>query len=435
MLTRAKSIDLMPEIQDKCAADLSERCNNVKVNMKGEELRCLQNNFKDLQVECRQAVANFTAEESKDIRLDQILMKACMPTIEEYCADKREEKGDLLECLISQKNNIKMDEKCKIGIEHHQLLGIEDVSLNYKFKRACQNEINDHCNTGKNKVDVIHCLSEFVLNDTLLEKAHRIGVKCRQQLRFELLQMSENIKFDPELQRSCAGDIENFCDKSKTGDGQVIECLRNKENELSRPCYKMLFKREKINLIDQNSDYALMKKCKNAIQTYCGTFNSQDVISCLRKHLMKPDLELPCRLVLINRIMTQNRDARLNQDLHKACLRDIQMHCKSEFTEMSDPTQDLNGRVLKCLKKEYVNNELSKQCQSEVEQIMREAAAIDIKMDPLLYDACIHEINELCQNEDDQKKENCLKVMFQRKQIKRDSKCYEVCIMYHNKKF
>jgi hypothetical protein len=36
MQTRAKSIDLMPEIQEACAADLALKCSSIESTKKGE---------------------------------------------------------------------------------------------------------------------------------------------------------------------------------------------------------------------------------------------------------------------------------------------------------------------------------------------------------------------------------------------------------------
>lgn len=145
----------MPEVQDKCYADLVKFCSEANVNQKGEELRCLQKNLKNLQDDCKEAIVKYTSDESKDIRLDQILMKSCMPIMNQYCADKKDGKGDLLECLISQKNNPSIDEKCRMGIEHHQLLNMQNVDFNYKFKKACKKEISEHCGQLKSKIEVV----------------------------------------------------------------------------------------------------------------------------------------------------------------------------------------------------------------------------------------------------------------------------------------
>ena len=159
MIERAKQIDLHPEIQDSCSYDLANLCSKTKMNIKGEEIRCLQKNINDLQSSCKEAIDKYTQIESKDVRLDQILMNSCLPTIDEYCADRKDQKGSLLDCLIEQKDNPKMNEKCKMCIQHHQLLNLEKVEFNFKFKKYCEKEISEHCSKqAKSKLDAVHCL-------------------------------------------------------------------------------------------------------------------------------------------------------------------------------------------------------------------------------------------------------------------------------------
>jgi Golgi apparatus protein 1 len=426
MLIRAKSFDLIPEVQDACYTDLAKFCSDESVDVKGGELRCLQRNLKQLETGCKEAVTKYTSSESKDLRLDQILMKACLPIINELCAEKKDGKGDLLECLIKQKNNANMDEKCRMGIEHHQLLNMEDVNFNPKFRRSCRKEIVEHCSQAKSKLEVIKCLSDIVLNDTLLDQIQRVSDICRSKLRFELLQLNENIKLDPELDEACKEDVAQLCDDVKAGRGEVLECLRSKQSQLSDSCREKLIGRDRHALLDQKADYELQSKCKNSILQYCNVDKNTDLIGCLRKHLLNTDLEQDCRKVVINRIMTQNQDARFNPSLWAACHDDVKKNCKNEFVYVQDTSQILNGRVLKCLKSMFVNDRLSKKCVIEIDQVMREAARVDYRLDPLLVDACLKQIEELCSSESNEKKEDCLRLEFQRGNIQRESKCFGV---------
>ena len=273
---------------------------------------------------------------------------------------------------------------------------------------------------------MVQCLSEYVLNDTLLERPQRVSEVCRGQLRFELLQLNEDIKLDPELVEVCREDVYNFCKDVKSGKGQVLECLRTNQKQLSKPCFVKLFKREKLNLVDQGGDYNLQTKCKNAIQQFCHVDSDLDVVSCLRKHLLEPSLEMSCRQIVINRIMMQNNDARLNPSLWRTCIKDIGKLCRSEYEKFEEADEEFNGRVLKCLKEQFVKNQLSKQCEIEVEEVMREAANIDYRLDPLLADACLTELQQFCADEANDKKENCLRLKFQKRLITPDSKCYSV---------
>ena len=74
----------------------------------------------------------------------------------------------------------------------------------------------------------------------------------------------------------------------------------------------------------------------------------------------------------------QNKDARLNPSLWKSCTRDINAYCGQEFRDLETQSDELNGKVLQCLKKSFVTNKLSKQCEVEVEEVMREAANVSL---------------------------------------------------------
>lgn len=50
-----------------------------------QEFSCLQDHYTSLESECRMAIKNFTREESEDVRMNKVLMKACSPMLKRYC--------------------------------------------------------------------------------------------------------------------------------------------------------------------------------------------------------------------------------------------------------------------------------------------------------------------------------------------------------------
>lgn len=388
----------------------------------------MQDKYEELEKECKDAITKYTSYESKDIRLDQILMKSCLPIVNEFCADERDEKGDLLECLIRQKNNPNIDIKCHIGIEHHQLINLKNIDFNYKFKRQCELNIKQYCSDMTSKIEIIQCLSAHVLNDTLLDQRQRIAPLCRSQLKFELLQMNENVKLDPVLYDVCKSDINEHCANIEPGKANVLECLKKNIDVLSKACASKISRREKIDLVDQSIDFKLNERCKSAIREFCSEIDGGhvDIIACLRKNLLNPKIDPPCRKTVISRIIAQNKDPRLNIGLWKVCKHDTDMYCKSEYASLANK-DEFGERVIKCLKNKFVENSLSRDCSLEIEQIMREAANVDYRLDPLLTEACLTQIHTLCENDADDKKEDCLRLAFQQRKIdpKSEAKCYQ----------
>uniref|UniRef100_A0A914W435 Golgi apparatus protein 1 n=1 Tax=Plectus sambesii TaxID=2011161 RepID=A0A914W435_9BILA len=86
--TRAVRVQLIPEIEESCRDALSEFCSTKTAA--GEEMQCLQDNFEteDFQARYKQCYAElkkFTEYESKDVKLNRALSKACRPVIEAHC--------------------------------------------------------------------------------------------------------------------------------------------------------------------------------------------------------------------------------------------------------------------------------------------------------------------------------------------------------------
>jgi hypothetical protein len=209
----------------------------------------------------------------------------------------------------------------------------------------------------------------------------------------------------------------------------VIECLRTNQAKLSTDCKDKLLIKEKVALVDEDTDYTLQTKCKSAIEEFCHVDSSVNVIDCLRKNLLKHSLGLPCRQTVINRIMVQNKDVRLNPSLWRSCSKDVAKLCRNHFVDLTNVNEILNGKVIKCLKSNLVNNKLSKLCEIEVSEVMREAANVDYRLDPMLADSCLTELETLCSDEPNDKKENCLRLKFQHMKISKESSCYDVCMI------
>ncbi len=374
--------------------------------------------------DCLEAVKKVTEFESKDIGLDPILIKNCKQVIDQQCANEKADNGELFECLVKAKNDPNLDEKCKAGIEHHQIVNMEDVRFNYKFRRDCSKSIDEYCSAEKKKIDVIECLSKLVLDDTLNDQEYRVDEKCRNQLTFERLQINEDARLDSNFMVNCRDDIQTYCKNVPFGKGQVLECLKTAKG-VSAECSEALFNRESMDLRMQKADYRLKEVCGPSIKTLCDTSNNDEYLPCLRKHLTDPKLDSACRRIVVNRIIFQNKDARLNPSLWKQCRVDINNNCASEFIRV-EQGEKLNGRIVKCLKQAFVKRKLAKNCELEIETVMREAATVDNRLDPLLTEACAKEIQQLCSNQADNEKEDCLRIAFQKGSISKLSECAAV---------
>ncbi|XP_075884869.1 Golgi apparatus protein 1-like isoform X2 [Nelusetta ayraudi] len=412
---RALDVKLDPELQRQCMADLGKWCSEK--TEAGQELECLQDHLENLAVGCRDVVGNLTALESEDIQIDALLMRACEPVIQTYChevADNQIDTGELMDCLVQNKHQKEMNEKCAVGVTHFQLIQIKDFRFSYKFKTACKEDVLKLCPNIKKKVDVVICLSTTVRNDTLQDaKEQRVSVKCRKQLRVEEVEMSEDIRLDPELYDSCKTDITKWCQTVTFGNAKVIECLKENKRQLTQRCHQRIFKLQEDEMVDPELDYQLMKVCKHMIRRFCTESEGKNILQCLKQNKNSELMDPKCKLMITRRQITQNSDYRLNPVLRKACKADIPKFCQPILTKaMAD--SELEGQVISCLKLKYADQRLSTDCEDQIRIILQEAA-LDYRLDPQLHMHCTQEISRLCAEEAAAQEqtgqvEECLKV-------------------------
>ncbi|XP_060893041.1 Golgi apparatus protein 1-like isoform X1 [Labrus mixtus] len=412
---RALDVKLDPELQKRCMTDLGKWCSEK--TEAGQELECLQDHLEDLVSDCRDVVGNLTEMESEDIQIEALLMRACDPVIQAHChevADNQIDTGDLMECLVQNKHQKEMNEKCAVGVTHFQLIQIKDFRFSYKFKTACKEDVLKLCPNIKKKVDVVICLSTTVRNDTLQEaKEQRVSVKCRKQLRVEEVEMSEDIRLEPELYDSCKQDITRLCQNIAFGNAQVIECLKESKLKLTQRCHQRIFKLQETEMVDPELDYQLMRVCKHMIRRFCTESEGKNVLQCLKQNKNSELMDPKCKQMITKRQITQNTDYRLNPVLRKACKADIPKFCQPILNKAT-ADNELEGQVISCLKLKYADQRLSPDCEDQIRVILQESA-LDYRLDPQLQLHCTEEIFALCPEEAAAQEqtgqvEECLKV-------------------------
>ena len=161
MRQRAVSVDLIPEVEDECLDNLASFC--FDKTEKGEEMQCLQDNLEKLTEKCKTAVINYTEEEAGHIELNPVIMSYCRSAMEKHCDTvlrTGKDEGDMMECLISHKNDPEMrqDLKCRAAVEHFQLTSLKNYHFTYKFKEACRPHVMRFCPSSNTKYDVVACL-------------------------------------------------------------------------------------------------------------------------------------------------------------------------------------------------------------------------------------------------------------------------------------
>uniref|UniRef100_A0A8C9U9T0 Golgi apparatus protein 1 n=1 Tax=Serinus canaria TaxID=9135 RepID=A0A8C9U9T0_SERCA len=387
---RAMDVKLDPALQDKCMIDLGKWCSEKTET--GQELECLQDHLDDLVSDCRDIVGNLTELESEDIQIEALLMRACEPIIQTFChevADNQIDSGDLMECLIQNKHQKEMNEKCAIGVTHFQLVSYAFFCYQWKPVLALVNSDS--------------CISMPGHKWSLLE-----------MISFQpFLPSTEDIRLEPELYEACKSDIKNYCQNVPYGNAQIIECLKEIKKQLSTRCHQKVFKLQETEMMDPELDYTLMRVCKQMIKRFCPEADSKNMLQCLKQNKNSEVMDPKCKQMITKRQITQNTDYRLNPVLRKACKADIPKFCQNILNRAKDDTE-LEGQVISCLKLKYADQRLSPDCEDQIRVIIQESA-LDYRLDPQLQMHCSDEISSLCAEEAAAQEqtgqvEECLKV-------------------------
>uniref|UniRef100_A0A8C7HN26 Golgi apparatus protein 1 n=1 Tax=Oncorhynchus kisutch TaxID=8019 RepID=A0A8C7HN26_ONCKI len=401
---RALDVKLDPELQRRCMTDLGKWCSEkAESGQVLEETTCF-------------VLINYNMW-STMLGLDQGHSNTCTTMVYVFCievADNQIDTGDLMECLVQNKHQKEMNDKCAVGVTHFQLVQIKDFRFSYKFKMACKEDVLKLCPNIKKKVDVVLCLSTTVRNDTLQDmKEQRVSVKCRKQLRVEELEMSEDIRLEPELYDSCKQDIGRLCQNVAFGNAQVIECLKENKKQLTQRCHHKVFKLQEVEMMDSELDYQLMRVCKPMIRRFCTEADAKNMLQCLKQNKNSELMDPKCKQMITKRQITQNTDYRLNPVLRKSCKADIPKFCQSILNKATGDSE-LEGQVVSCLKLKYADQRLSPDCEDQIRVILQESA-LDYRLDPQLQLHCTDEISRLCPEEAAAQEqtgqvEECLKV-------------------------
>lgn len=422
MRQRAISVDLIPEVEDECLDDLAALC--FDKTEKGAEMQCLQDNLEKLQGKCQVAVSKYTEDEAAHIELNPIIMNVCQEAMKNHCDHvfkKSKDQGDMMDCLISHKNDpdMRQDLKCRAAIEHFQIISLKNYHFTYKFKEACRPYVLRFCSLSTTKYDVVACLSEVMRNDTIRGQRHTIPKECRQQVKAQLYQQRESLNFDPKLKNACKKEIMEFC-LDVQGPGEALECLQTNSIRLGNSCRHVLFSIKKSELDDSSTDYTLVNTCKEMSFRYCKDKEPSKLLECLKIYKDEPLFDPRCHLVVVNRMIEQNTDFRFNPSLQNACGKNINQYC-SNIVADAKANEELNGKVINCLKLKFREAKLEHQCEQKMIEILQEQA-LNYKLNPLLQNFCKHEIDILCKPngndiEEHGEVEECLKNAFLQRRI------------------
>ncbi|KAG2452551.1 hypothetical protein HYH02_002788 [Chlamydomonas schloesseri] len=141
-------------------------------------------------------------------------------------------------------------------------------------------------------------------------------------------------------------------------------------------------------------------KCKKEIEEYCDDVDEGDgqLADCISEQIAAsevpedgddvPDISDDCREEVFAYKVQRNSNINANVPLAKACKIDADKFCNVTWFFGYK-----SGQVIACLRD--VKSQVSKPCKQQLFKVMLEAA-IDIRADPMLYEACKEDTETLC---------------------------------------
>ena len=176
---------------------------------------------------------------------------------------------------------------------------------------------------------------------------------------------------------------------------KVLECLLNHDTKISPTCKHLLFAIKLSELSDSRTDYTLMNTCKGMLNQYCADIDHTKVLKCLAFHKEQSLFDTKCHLVVINRMILQNMDYRFNPELQHDCASSIAEYCSKIIMDNKKENEELNGKVIDCLKAKFREGKLVQKCEKRMIEVLHDQA-LNYKLNPLLASVCNHEIRVLC---------------------------------------
>lgn len=154
------------------------------------------------------------------------------------------------------------------------------------------------------------------------------------------------------------------------------------------------------------------------LRQYCHDSDNAKALECLKIYKDEPLFDAKCHLVVVNRMIEQNMDYRFNPALQGACASNIAEYC-TEIVAAAKQNEELNGKVVNCLKTKFRERKLTKACEMQMTEVLHEQA-LNYRLNPLLQAVCQAEIQSICKPktsspddiEDHGEVEECLKMAF-----------------------
>ena len=155
---------------------------------------------------------------------------------------------------------------------------------------------------------------------------------------------------EPPGRGPCRADVEKLCKGIEPGQGRIMQCLKDKQDQVSPDCKQHL-----TQMREHMREFS--EACKGDVEQYCKDVQPGQghIGKCLRQNEAK--LSPACKEQMAQAHERAEHMHKHMQQVADACKGDVEQFCKD--------TRPGGGRVLKCLKQNEAK--LSEGCKSAMQ--------------------------------------------------------------------
>lgn len=344
-IEQAEDMSLDTPLALMCADDRAKLCKDTAWGG-GLAEQCLKERRVELSTQCKLEIFRREVEESEDVRYDAFLSDMCAGDKKYFCDAVKPGEGRVMACLESHASDAKFSADCRAIIDRRAVRRAADWRLDFGLRRACSNDVMSVCRAevlaAKSKVSasgkVLECLKFNLDKDNIADD------ECKREVEKKMVAAAADIRQDTALTLTCKTDLTTFCAGTAPGGGRLWKCLEKHRKKVSPECEDKLFEREMWMSGDWRFKYGLASSCASERQLLCKGIAPGDgrVIRCLREKQEDPKMGAACRKAVFEDQARSHNDIRLHHELRTSCDWDTKALCPD--------VEPGEGRVIKCLR-------------------------------------------------------------------------------------
>eukprot|EP01025_Chloroclados_australasicus_P015793 TRINITY_DN17633_c0_g1_i1.p1 TRINITY_DN17633_c0_g1~~TRINITY_DN17633_c0_g1_i1.p1 ORF type:complete len:858 (-),score=130.26 TRINITY_DN17633_c0_g1_i1:623-3196(-) len=270
-------------LAEMCREDVDKFCGKIEKGV-GKVHRCLRDNLKDLSEGCRAEEMKLMQLQSRDVRLQPTLMKACQSEMYMYCQRISPGGGRVFKCLQKNLGQNDFSAECAQEVKARSELMQTDYRLDYSLKNNCKKDAASLCQEatkGPHKAAaVIKCL---IKNYDDLEDG------CAREMSRAVRMALWTYKPNGAITGVCDADVNATCSavaknmrKKAFGIGVVGRCLSKQVAE------------EKTFQSDECRQLITMTVPKDMAEMFTPTGGSMDSVAIVEKlSVLEQKLNMP----------------------------------------------------------------------------------------------------------------------------------------------